>query len=187
MLRNAAAIDYPIDGHAVFSHAFENDARMKCCAFDRSKEFVLRRVQQVPAKRYAAQFRIDEHGTIAIVPAQAQQVRFAQRLYVSSPLLSSATFVFARLRNGFENIAGCRKARFYSRVCRMHTARYDAADTGNEAVRMLHGDDAGRRTDDVDDIAFLAAHADRIPVRIECSDRNRNARFEAESLSAHSR
>ncbi len=64
----------------------------------------------------------------------------------------------------------------------MHAAGDDAADAGNEGGALLHGDDAGGGADDVDDVAFAAARADGVPVRVEGADGDRNAGVEAECV-----
>ena len=73
LLRDAARVDDALHGDAVLRHALEDDAGVKCSALDGGKELVLRRVDEVPAERDAAEFRIYKHGAIAVVPAEAQQ------------------------------------------------------------------------------------------------------------------
>ncbi len=73
LLRNASSVDHAIDFHAVFGHALENDAGVEGGALDGGKQLVLRGVNQVPTERNAAQFGIDQHGAVAVVPAQAQE------------------------------------------------------------------------------------------------------------------
>ena len=59
--------------HAVLFHPLQNHARVERRAFDGGEQLVLRRVRQPPAERDAAQFRIHQHGAIAVVPGEPQQ------------------------------------------------------------------------------------------------------------------
>ena len=54
-------------------HALQNHARVEGGPFDGREEFVLRGVRQIPAERHAAQFRVHQHGAIAVVPSEPQQ------------------------------------------------------------------------------------------------------------------
>ena len=65
----------------------------------------------------------------------------------------------------------------------MHAARHDAADAGNQLRLGSVSDDASRRAHDVDHVSFFRTRTDRIPVSVKGSDRNRNARAQAQSLS----
>ena len=77
LLRDAAAVDDAVYGHAVLLHALQNDAGMEGRALDGCEEFVLRGVREVPAERDAAQFRIHQYRTVAVIPGQAQQAGLA--------------------------------------------------------------------------------------------------------------
>ena len=55
----------------------------------------------------------------------------------------------------------------------------DAADAGNQRLLVAEADDAGRGADDVDHVAEADVGADRVPMRVEGADGNRNARGQA--------
>src|SRR5690349_4805423 len=57
----------------------------------------------------------------------------------------------------------------------MDAARDNAADSGNKIGRRRDADDASRGANDVDHVFAAAAGADRVPMRVEGADRNRNA------------
>ena len=51
---------------------------------------------------------------------------------------------------------------------------------GIRLTSVAHGDDAGGGADDVDDVAFAAAGADGVPVRVERADGDGDAGAQAE-------
>src|SRR5208337_3700485 len=65
---------------------------------------------------------------------------------------------------------------------RMDAARHHAANAWNQLRLPAHGDDAGRGADHVDDISLTAPRANRVPVRVECSDGHWNASPQAKLL-----
>ena len=73
VLRNAAGVDDAVHRHAVLGHALQDNARVKGRALDGREKLVLRGVHQIPAEGDAAQFGIDQHGAVAVVPGEAQQ------------------------------------------------------------------------------------------------------------------
>ena len=62
----------------------------------------------------------------------------------------------------------------------MNGAFHHAADAGNQVGLFRDRHDAGGGADHVDDVAFAAARADGVPMRVERADGNGNARLEAE-------
>src|SRR5579862_1334548 len=57
----------------------------------------------------------------------------------------------------------------------MNTPRHDAANSRNQIYGGSYANDTSRSADDVDHIFAAAAGADRVPMRIESANRNRNA------------
>ncbi len=64
----------------------------------------------------------------------------------------------------------------------MHAARHDAAHSRNQFRLLRHRDDAGGGADHINDVAFAATRAQRIPVRVKSAYGNRNAGAKAELL-----
>ncbi len=64
----------------------------------------------------------------------------------------------------------------------MDRAWYDATDAWYELRGVAHGNDAGGRADDVDDVAVASAGADGDPVRVKGADRNGSPCTQAELL-----
>src|ERR1700678_3576353 len=62
----------------------------------------------------------------------------------------------------------------------MDAAGNDSAYAGDEGGVLLYGDDAGRGTDDVDDVALAAAGAEGVPMSVECTDGDGDAGAKAE-------
>jgi hypothetical protein len=131
-------------------------------------------VGEAPAQRYAAQFRIHQHGAVAIVPGEAQQARLA-----GAVVLQTAR----KLRHGgsgaarhrFENIAGGGEPRLNARACGIDGAWNHAANARNQRGMLADCHDASGGSHHVDHVSQSHARADGIPVRVECAHWNRNA------------
>ena len=154
---------------------------MECRTFDRGEEFILRCVQQVPTKRHAAQLGIYQNSAIAIIPGETKKTCLSGAIRFQT-LTEFRDIGVCAPRDGFENISGRRKAGFDAGIRRMHTARHHSADTRDKTIGMLHRDNAGRGADHVHHVAFLAAHADRIPMRVQGADRDGDAGLQAKLL-----
>ena len=77
--------------------------------------------------------------------------------------------------DGVENIARGREAGFHTSHRRVHRARHDATQAGNEAGFRADGNGARGSAHNIDDVAYAAVGANRVPVRIIGADGNRNA------------
>ena len=156
LLRDAAAVDDAADRHAVLFHALENDARVEGGAFDGGEELVLRGVRQVPAERDAAEFGIHQHRAVAVVPGQAQQPGLPGAVVVESLATASATDVPARRAIASKMSPVAESPASMPAMLRMNRALHDAADARDQLRVLGDGHDAGRRADDVDDVAGAA-------------------------------
>ncbi len=58
-------------------HVFEDDAGMEGGSFDGSEEFVLGGVGETPADGDAGDFRVDEDGTVSVIPGEAEEAGLA--------------------------------------------------------------------------------------------------------------
>ncbi len=148
-------------------------------AFNGGEQFILRGALQIPTQGDAAQVRIHQHGAVAVVPGHAQQAglpgavvfqSLTQRLHVSSRASC----------DGVEDVSHCGEAGFDAGAPRMHASLHHATDAGHKVHRGRDADDAGRRADHVHHVVGAAAGADRVPVRVEGTDRNRDAGFQAQ-------
>ena len=117
VLRDAAGVDDALDGDAVLGHALEDDAGVEGGAFDGGEELVLRGVDEVPAERDAAEFGIDEHGAVAVVPGEAQQAGLAGAI-VFEALRELGDVGAGAACDGFEDVAGGGEAGFDAGVMR---------------------------------------------------------------------
>ena len=81
-----------------------------------------------------------------------------------------------------EDVAGRGKPCLHTGKLRVNTSGNDAAHAGDQLALTFHGDDAGGGPDDIDDVTFLAAGSDRVPVRIEGSDRDGNSGAQTKPL-----
>jgi len=57
---------------------------VKGSAFNGCEKLVLRRIRKIPTESNTAQFGIDEHGAIAIIPSQPKQAGLARAIQPSS-------------------------------------------------------------------------------------------------------
>ena len=162
-------------------HALEDDAGVEGRSFDGGEELVLRGVGEVPAEGDAAQFGVDEHGAVAVVPGEAEQAGLPGAI-VFQALGKLGDRGSGAAGDGFEDVAGGGEAGFDAGVVGVHAAGDDAADAGDELGLFRHGDDAGGGADDVDHVAFAAARADGVPVRVEGADGDGDAGLEAPSF-----
>ncbi len=171
---NAAAVDHAADRDAVLLHPLEDDAGVEGGPFDRREQVVLRRVGEVPAERDPAQFRVDEHGPVAVVPGEVQQAGLAGAVRRQA-LRERGDGRAGAPRDRVEDVAGGREARLDPGQRRVHRAGNDAAQARHARGLVADGDDAGRGADHVDHVAEADAGADRVPVRVEGADRDRDA------------
>ena len=115
----------------MLGHAFEDDAGVEGGAFDGGEEFVLRGVDEVPAQCDAAEFGIDQHGAVAVVPAEAQQAGLAGAIgFEAFGELGDGGVGAAG--DGVEDVAGGGEAGLDAGVGGMDAAGDDAADAGDE-------------------------------------------------------
>ena len=163
----------------MFGHALEDDTGVEGRAFDGGKEFILGSVYKVPTQRDAAQLGIDQHGAVAIVPAQAQEAGLA-RLVALKALGERGHGGLGAAGDGFKDVAHGGEAGLDAGVSRMHAARDHAADAGNQLRLARHGDDAGGGADDIDHVALADVGADGVPVRVECAHGDGNSGAQAE-------
>ena len=125
-------------------------------------------------ERDAAQLGIHQHRAIAVVPWEAQQAGFARAKVFDS--LGELGYGGSRASgDGFEYVAGGGKSGFDARHRRMHRAMHHSTDAGNQVSFLRNGDDAGGGSDHVDDVAGPDARRDRVPMRVECADGDRDA------------
>ena len=178
-LRNAAGVDHAFDVYAVSGHAVENDARMKRCAFDGCKEFILRRALQIPAERDAAKVGVHEHRAVAVIPGHAQQAGLSGAIFIEAG--AQCFYIGSGAgSDGIEDVSHGGEPRFDSRAQGMHAPLHHAADSRHQIHRRSDSDDACGGADDVHHVVSAATGADRVPMRIEGSDGNRNAGLETE-------
>ena len=150
---------------------------MECRPFDRGKQLVLSGALQIPAEGDAAQIRIHQVRCGLRCPRSCGAGQFVLR--DTSPSLGSMFPHRARPRGDrAEDVPHGGESGFNSRALRMHAALHYAANTRHQVHRRSDPDDAGRGAHDVDHVIGSAARADGVPMRVECSDRNRNARLE---------
>src|SRR5262249_24186200 len=177
-LRNAAGVDYALYAHAIRGHAIENDPRVQRCALDSCKEFVLSSALEVPAKCDAAQIRIYQNGTVTVVPGEAQETSLSGAIVLQA-LAQSGDIGSSAAGDGIEDIANGRETSFNARTQRVNTSLHNSAHPGHKIRRRRNADDAGRGTHDVHHVVGATASTDGVPVRVEGTDGNWNARFEA--------
>src|SRR5437660_1537833 len=158
----------------MFAHAIENDTCMEGSTLNGCKQLVLCRVLQVPAESHSAEIRIDQHRAIAIVPRHSQETGLT-RMIVLESFAERLDRSIGATRNRAEDISRRGEPRLNAGVLWMHTARNNSADAGNQLGLGSIGNNAGRRSHDVDHVAFLRARADSIPMGVEGSNRNWNS------------
>jgi len=86
-----------------------------------------------------------------------------------------------------EDVAHRRQSSFDSSPLRMHAALHHSTNSRNKIHRWSDSDDASRSADHVDHVVGSATGANRIPVRIEGSHRNRDARLQPQFLRPNGR
>ena len=157
-MRNAAGVDDAVDADPVLGHALQYDARVEGRALDGGKELVLSGMDEIPAERDAAKLGIDQYGSIAVVPAEAQEAGLAGACRLQP---------FGKRGDGDVGAArdGSKMSPTAERPASMPVRR-DARCRARrrrrrEQVRLLrHGDDAGGGADDVDDVALADVGAE---------------------------
>src|SRR5215469_6920069 len=152
---------------------------MECGALDGGKESILRRVRKIPAEGDTAEFGIYQYGAVAVVPGEAEQpgLSGSKMLKPGGELRDASSSAAA---DCLENVARGREAGFDAGLRGMHRTWNDAANARDEARIVAHGDNAGGSADDIDHVAGPHASADRVPMRVEGSDGDRDARAQAE-------
>ncbi len=131
---------------------------------------------RLPAERDAAQFRIHQHGAVAVVPGEAQQAGLSGAIVLQAARKLGHRGAGAA-RDGFEDVAGGRKARFDAGVARDGPSpaprrRRRESDPACSPIAMMQVEVPTTFTTS----PSAHARADGVPVRIERADRNRNAR-----------
>ncbi len=132
-------------------------------------------------KRHAAQFGVDEHSAIAIVPGEPEQTGLA-RAVVLEAFREFGDGGSGAACDGFEDIAGSGESGLDAGVTGMDGTGDHTADAGDQAGLIADGHDAGGGADHVDHIADANAGADGVPMRVEGADRDRDAGAQAEFL-----
>src|SRR6185437_13804817 len=100
-----AAMDDAVEAGAVLGHAIEDEAGVHGGAFDGGEELVLGGVVELPAEGDAAEIRVDQHGAVAVVPAQAQQAGLSGAI-VSQPMAERGNVGSRPARDRLEDVAG---------------------------------------------------------------------------------
>ena len=120
-------------------------------------------------------FGIDQNSAVAVVPGHAQQAGLACAITRQALAESSATVVLARRAMALKISPVAESPASMPVILRVDAALHNAANARNQVRPARDRDDAGGRADDIDDVAFAAAGANRIPVGVKGSDGNRNA------------
>src|SRR5690349_3598029 len=167
-------MDHALDRNAVLAHPFHDDPRVHRRPLDGGEQLVLGRVAQVPAERYSAETRIDEYRAIAVVPRHAQKSRLSGTM-TRRPRRQRQRRAVRAQRNRLEDVPDGRQPGFDADELGMHRAGYDATDTGYAVGVLRDRDHARRRPDDVHDGALGHSGADRVPMRVERADWDRDA------------
>ena len=181
LLRNAARINNASDVHAMSGHAVEDHARVERSAFNGGKQLVLSRALEIPAPRDATQVGIYQNRAVAIVPGHAEQTGLP-RVVILQPPAERAHIGSGAGGNGVKNVAHGGKARLDSGTLRMHTSLNNPAYAKNQVDRGRDPNNACGRTNYVYHVIRAATSADGIPVSIESSNRDRNARLKPKPL-----
>ena len=108
---------------------------MKGRAFDGGEEFVLRGVDQIPAQRDAAQFRVDQNGAVAIVPGEAQQAGLSGAIGFQ-PLRQLGNLGAGAAGDGLKDIACGRQPGLNASVVRMHAPGTTPQTPGISSVSL---------------------------------------------------
>ena len=141
LLRNASRVDDALDFYSVSSHAVEDHSGVKRRSFDRSEEFILRGVLQIPSQGNSAQIWIHQYGTITVIPRNPQQSSLACAIV----LKTSTQSIHVRScpqRDGIENISHGGKTSFDPREQRMHTALNYTTHSWHQIYRGSDSNDA---------------------------------------------
>ena len=101
-------------------------------AFDGGEQFVLRSVCQIPAERDAAEFGINQHGAVAVVPGQAKQAGLPGAVIFRDLCDSSATVVPARRAIASKMSPVAERPASIPHITRMDRSLHHAAYAGDQ-------------------------------------------------------
>src|SRR6202021_1401982 len=121
-------------------------------AFDGREKFVSGGVGERPAEGDAAERRVDEYGAVAVVPGEAKESGLSGDV-LCGDFGKVADGGLRAGGDGLEDVADRGKASFDADLVGIHGTGDNAADAGDEGLLVGDADDAGRRADDVDDVA----------------------------------
>ena len=140
--RNAAPVDDSFNRSPMLLHPFEDDARVQSCPLNCSEQLIGRGVVEVPSECNAAKRRIDEDGSIAVVPRETKKSGLAGFIAAEGfgKLFDGRT---GALCDRMKDIAYGGKSRLNPNSIWINRSGNDTANSGNKLLLLAHADDAG--------------------------------------------
>src|SRR5262249_7355862 len=141
------------------------------------EKLVLRGALEVPADRDATEIRINQHGSIAVVPSHAKEAGLAGAVIFQAIAQRCDISTGAR-GDCIEDIADRGKAGFDTGAERVDASLHHAANSWDEIRGGRNTDDASRSADNIHHVIGAETCAYGVPMSVKCSYWDGDSGFE---------